>query len=129
MRYIITCSILLLLSLPATAQVTLTPIQVRRANVLLDEREYLIEQLANETLERQLWQRAHSESERLRLNAESQAANISEVAAIESDRAKALESMLKHESAKVRRRQTTGVILATIVAVESVVIAVIVAVK
>ena len=122
-------SLLLLLSLSATAQVTLSPIQVRRANVLLDEREYLIEQLANETLERQLWQRAHSESERLRLNAESQAANISEVAAIETDRAKALESMLKRETAKVRRRQTTGVILATIVAVESVVIAVIVAVK
>jgi hypothetical protein len=37
--------------------------------------------------------------------------------------------MLKRETAKVRRRQTTGVILATIVAVESVVIAVIVAVK
>jgi hypothetical protein len=122
-------SLLLLLSLSATAQVTLSPIQVRRANVLLDEREYLIEQLANETLERQLWQRAHSESERLRLNAESQAANISEVAAIETDRAVALESMLKRETAKVRRRQTTGVILATIVAVESVVIAVIVAVK
>jgi cell division septum initiation protein DivIVA len=97
--------------------------------VLLDEREYLIEQLANETLERQLWQRAHSESERLRLNAESQAANISEVAAIESDRAKALESMLKRETAKVRRRQTTGVILATIVAVESVVIAVMAATR
>jgi GH43 family beta-xylosidase len=97
--------------------------------VLLDEREYLIEQLANETLERQLWQRAHSESERLRLNAESQAANISEVAAIETDRAKALESMLKRETAKVRRRQTTGVILATIVAVESVVIAIMVSVK
>jgi len=125
----LTLLLLLLLSLSATAQVTLTPIQVRRANVLLDEREYLIEQLANETLERQLWQRAHSESERLRINAESQAANISEVAAIETDRAKALESMLKRETAKVRRRQTTGVILATIVAVESVVIAVIVAVK
>ena len=122
-------ALILLLSLSATAQVTLTPIQVRRANVLLDEREYLIEQLANETLERQLWQRAHSESERLRLNAESQAANISEVAAIETDRAKALESMLKRETAKVRRRQTTGVILATIVAVESVVIAIMVSVK
>jgi hypothetical protein len=122
-------SLLLLLSLSATAQVTLTPIQVRRANVLLDEREYLIEQLANETLERQLWQRAHSESERLRLNAESQVANISEVAAIETDRAKALESMLKRETAKVRRRQTTGVILATIVAVESVVIAVMAATR
>jgi hypothetical protein len=97
--------------------------------VLLDEREYLIEQLANETLERQLWQQAHSESERLRLNAESQAVHLSEVVDLEQARSTALESMLKRETAKVRRRQTTGVILATIVAVESVVIAVIVAVK
>ena len=120
---------LLLLTATATAQVTLTPIQVRRANELLDHREQLIEQLETETLERQLWQKAHSESERLRLNAESQAENIGEVADLESARAKALESMLKRESAKVRRRQTTGVILATIVAVESVVIAVIVATR
>ena len=122
-------SLLILLSLSATAQVTLSPIQVRRANVLLDEREYLIEQLANETLERQLWQRAHSESERLRLNAESQAVHLSEVADLEQARSTALEAMLKRESAKVRRRQTTGVILATIVAVESVVIAVMVATR
>jgi hypothetical protein len=122
-------SLLLLLSLSATAQVTLSPIQVRRANVLLDEREYLIEQLANETLERQLWQRAHSESERLRLNAESQAVHLSEVVDLEQSRSTALESMLKRESAKVRRRQTTGVILATIVAVESVVIAVMAATR
>ena len=120
---------LLLLTTTATAQVTLNPIQVRRANELLDHREQLIEQLETETIERQLWQKAHLESERLRINAESQAANISEVADLESARAKALESMLKRETAKVRRRQTTGVILATIVAVEAVVIAVMVAVK
>jgi hypothetical protein len=122
-------SLLLLLSFTATAQVTLTPIQVRRANELLDHREQLIEQLATETLERQLWQKAHSESERLRLNAESQAGNLSEVAELDQSRNAALEKLLKRESAKVRRRQTTGVILATIVAVESVVIAVMVAVK
>ena len=122
-------SLLLLLSFTATAQVTLTPIQVRRANELLDHREQLIEQLETETIERQLWQKAHSESERLRLNAESQAGNLSEVAELEQSRNAALEKLLKRESAKVRRRQTTGVILATIVAVESVVIAVMVAVK
>ena len=121
--------ILLLLSFTATAQVNLTAMQVRTANELLDHREQLIEQLATETLERQLWQKAHSESERLRINAESQVANISEVADLESARATALEKMLKRESAKVRRRQTTGVILGCIVLVETVVIAVAVAVK
>ena len=120
-------SLLLLLSFTATAQVTLTPIQVRRANELLDHREQLIEQLETETLERQLWQKAHSESERLRLNAESQAANMGEVADLESSRAAALEKMLKRETAKVRRRQTTGVILGCIVLVETVVIAAVVA--
>lgn len=121
--------LLLLLSFTATAQVSLTAMQVRNANELLDHREQLIEQLETETLERQLWQKAHSESERLRINAESQAANLSEVAELESARATALEKMLKRETAKVRRRQTTGVILGCIVLVETVVIAVAVALK
>jgi hypothetical protein len=102
---------------------------VRRANELLDHRDQLIEQLENETLERQLWQKAHSESERLRLNAESQAANIGEVADLEQSRNAALEKMLKRETAKVRRRQTVGVILGCIVLIETVVIAAVVAVK
>jgi len=100
----LTSLLLLLFATTATAQVTLTPIQVRRANELLDHREQLIEQLDTETLERQLWQKAHSESERLRLNAESQAGNLSEVAELEQSRNAALEKLLKRESAKVRRR-------------------------
>ena len=100
---------------------------MRRANELLDHREQLIEQLETETLERQLWQKAHSESERLRLNAESQAGNLSVVAELEQSRNDALEKMLKRETAKVRRRQTTGVILGCIVLVETVVIAAVVA--
>jgi hypothetical protein len=103
--------------------------QVRKANELLDHREQLIEQLEAETLERQLWQKAHSESERLRINAESQAANLSEAAELEQSRNAALEKLLKRETAKVRRRQTTGVILGCIVLVETVVIAVAVALK
>jgi hypothetical protein len=120
---------LLLFATTASAQVSLTAMQVRTANELLDHREQLIEQLETETLERQLWQKAHSESERLRLNAESQAGNLSEVAELEQSRNDALEKMLKRETAKVRRRQTTGVILGCIVLVETVVIAVAVATR
>jgi hypothetical protein len=94
--------ILLLLLLPFTlsAQVTLTPMQVKRANVLLDHRDRLIDQRRADSLELAAYRHALSQADALQRQTE---AMLTETTA-QVDRCEVSEAELETAFTKASKR-------------------------
>jgi hypothetical protein len=94
--------LILLLLLPVTlsAQVTLNPMQVRTANVLLDHRDRLIDQARADSLELSAHRQALSQADALQRHTE---AMLTETTA-QVDRCEARESQLETAFTKASKR-------------------------
>jgi hypothetical protein len=115
---------LLILPLTLSAQVTLTPMEVRRANVLLDHRDRLIDQRNADSLQLIHWQTAYVRSEALRLNRERA---LSECLGLVTDcrtRETELETAIAKANRVAKRRERLAYVLAGVAAAEAVVIGV-----
>jgi hypothetical protein len=113
---------LLLLPLTISAQVTLTPMEVRRANVLLDHRDRLIDQRKVDSLQLIHWQTAYVRSEALRLNREKALDESTALVKLGRDREGELETALSNASKVAKRRERLAYVLAGVAAAEAVVI-------
>jgi hypothetical protein len=113
---------LLLLPLTLSAQVTLTPMEVRRANVLLDHRDRLIDQRKADSLQLIHWQTAYMRSEALRLNRERALSECLGLVKIGQDRETELESAVVKANRVAKRRERLAYVLAGVAAAEAVVI-------
>jgi hypothetical protein len=115
---------LLLLFLPITlsAQVTLTPMEVRRANVLLDHRDRLIDQRKADSLQLIHWQTAYVRSEALRLNRERALYESTALVKLGRDREDELEAAVVKANRVAKRRERLAYVLAGVAAAEAVVI-------
>ena len=119
-------AVLLFLFLPLTlsAQVTLTPMEVRRANVLLDHRDRLIDQRRADSLQLIHWQTAYVRSEALTLNRER---TLDECLGLVTDcrtRETELETAMSKANRVAKRRERLAYVLAGVAAAEAVVIGV-----
>jgi hypothetical protein len=114
--------ILLFLPLTISAQVTLTPMEVRRANVLLDHRDRLIDQRAADSLQLIHWQTAYVRSEALRLNREKALDESTALVKLGRTRETELETALSNASKVAKRRERLAYVLAGVAAAEAVVI-------
>ena len=117
-------AVLLFLFLPLTlsAQVTLTPMEVRRANVLLDHRDRLIDQRRADSLQLIHWQTAYVRSEALTLNRER---TLDECLGLVTDcrtRETELETAMSKANRVAKRRERLAYVLAGVAAAEAVVI-------
>jgi len=113
---------LLLLPLTISAQVTLTPMEVRRANVLLDHRDRLIDQRASDSLQLIHWQTAYVRSEALRLNRERALDESTALVKLGRTRENELETALSKANRVAKRRERLAYVLAGVAAAEAVVI-------
>jgi len=117
-------TLLLLTTLSATAQVTLTPMQVRKTIALLDDRNRLADELSDTQAELSTWQAAFATSEQLRIAAEADKADLSGLLDIETTRAEAFDAILSRANRKAVRRARLAYVLGALVVVETVAIAV-----
>jgi len=117
-------TLLLLTTLSATAQVTLTPMQVRKAIALLDDRNRLADELSDTQAELTTWQAAFTTSEQLRIAAEADKTDLSGLLDIETTRAQAFDAILSRANRKAVRRARLAYVLGALVVVETVAIAV-----
>jgi len=112
--------ILLLFPLTLSAQVTLTPMQVKRANVLLDHRDRLIDQARADSLELSAYRHALSQADALQELTE---ARLSETIA-QVDRCEVregqLENALNKASKRGKRWQFIAAVAGVVAAVEGV---------
>ena len=116
--------ILLFLPLTLSAQVTLTPMQVRTANVLLDERERLLDEREDARAELSAWQAKHRAEQALRLNAEARLSQADSLATLEREGADVLRRVLAKSGRVTKRRERLLWVVGTIAAIEAVVIGV-----
>jgi len=117
-------TLLLLTTLSATAQVTLTPMQVRKTIALLDDRNRLADELSDTQAELTTWQAAFATSEQLRIAAEADKTDLSGLLDIETTRAEAFDAILLRANRKAVRRARLAYVLGALVVVETVAIAV-----
>ena len=117
-------TLLLLTTLSATAQVTLTPMQVRKTIALLDDRNRLADELSDTQAELTTWQAAFTTSEQLRIAAEADKTDLSGLLDIETTRAQAFDAILSRANRKAVRRARLAYVLGALVVVETVAIAV-----
>ena len=117
-------TLLLLTTLSATAQVTLTPMQVRKTIALLDDRNRLADELSDTQAELSTWQAAFNTSEQLRMAAEADKADLRGLLDIETTRAQAFDAILSRANRKAVRRARLAYVLGALVVVETVAIAV-----
>lgn len=115
---------LLLLPLSLSAQVTLTPLEVRRANVLLDDCERVTDELADTRLELSRWQDAFTASETARLLAESQIADGANLSDLHRERELILVNALAKSGKVTKRRERLLWIVGTVAVIEAAVIGV-----
>jgi hypothetical protein len=113
---------LLLLPITLSAQVTLTPMEVRRANVLLDHRDRLIDQRKADSLQLIHWQTAYVRSEALRLNRERALDEITALVKLGRTRETELEAAVVKSNRVAKRRERLAYVLAGVAAAEAVVI-------
>jgi hypothetical protein len=116
--------ILILLPLTVSAQVTLTPMEVRRANVLLDDCERVHDELADTRLELRAWQDAFTASETARLLAEAQIADGADLSKLHQEREMVLVNALAKSGRVTKRRERLLWIVGTVAVVEAVAIGV-----
>jgi len=117
-------TLLLLTTLSATAQVTLTPMQVRKTIALLDDRNRLADELSDTQAELSTWQAAFNTSEQLRMAAEADKADLRGLLDIETTRAQAFDAILSRANRKAVRRARLAYVLGALVVVETVAIGV-----
>jgi len=122
-------TILLLTTLSATAQVTLTPLQVRKTIELLDDRNRIADELSDTQAELSTWQAAFNTSEQLRIAAEADNADLSGLLDIETTRAEAFDAILSRANRKAVRRARLAYVLGALVVVETVAIGVAISVR
>ena len=122
-------SLLLLTTLSATAQVTLTPMQVRKTIALLDDRNRLEDELSDTQAELSTWQAAFTTSEQLRIAAEADKADLNGLLDMERTRAEAFDAILLRANRKAVRRARLAYVLGALVVVETVVIGVAISVR
>jgi hypothetical protein len=115
---------LLLLPLSVSAQVTLTPMEVRRANVLLDDCERVHDELADTRLELRRWQDAFTAAETARLLAEQQIADGANLSDLHREREMVLVNALAKSGKVTKRRERLLWIVGTVAVLEGVVIGV-----
>jgi hypothetical protein len=116
--------ILLFLPLTLSAQVTLTPMEVRRANVLLDDCERVHDELADTRLELRAWQDAFTASETARLLAEAQIADGADLSDLHREREMVLVNALAKSGRVTKRRERLLWIVGTVAVIEAAVIGV-----
>ena len=114
--------ILLFLPLTLSAQVTLTPMEVRRANVLLDHRDRLIDQRRADSLQLIHWQTAYVRSEALRFNRELALDESTALVKLGRTRETELEAAVVKANRVAKRRERLAYVLAGVAAAEAVVI-------
>jgi hypothetical protein len=115
---------LLLLPMSVTAQVTLTPMEVRRANVLLDDCERVTDELADTRLELRRWQDAFTASETARLLAEAQIEDGADLSDLNREREMVLVNALAKSGKVTKRRERLLWIVGTVAVIEAAVIGV-----
>jgi hypothetical protein len=115
---------LLFLPLSVSAQVTLTPMGVRRANVLLDDCERVTDELADTRLELRRWQDAFTSSESTRLLAEAQIADGANLTTLHEKREMVLVNALAKSGKVTKRRERLLWIVGTVAVIEAAVIGV-----
>jgi hypothetical protein len=96
--------------------------EVRRANVLLDHRDRLIDQRATDSLQLIHWQTAYMRSEALRLNREKALDESTALVKLGRTRETELEAALSNASKVAKRRERLAYVLAGVAAAEAVVI-------
>lgn len=116
--------LLLLFPLTVSAQVTLTPMEVRRANVLLDECERVSDELADTRLELRRWQDAFTASETSRLLAEAQIEDGANLSDLHREREMVLVNALAKSGKVTKRRERLLWIVGTVAVIEAAVIGV-----
>ena len=117
-------TLLLLSTLTASAQVTLTPMQVRTVHAIMDNEQRLREQAAIDSADIANYATALRQSETLRANAEDNLADTDKLRRHAVNRADKLEQSLVSQARRTRARSVVAWVLGGIVAVETVVIAV-----
>jgi hypothetical protein len=115
---------LLLLPVTVSAQVTLTPMEVRRANVLLDDCERVHDELADTRTELRAWQDAFTASESARLLAEAQIADGANLSDLHREREMVLVNALAKSGKVTKRRERLLWIVGTVAVIEAAVIGV-----
>jgi hypothetical protein len=118
-------TILLLTTLTASAQVTLTPMQVRTVHAIMDNEQRLREQAAIDSAQLADYTTALRQSETLRINAEANLADTDKLRRLAVNRADKLEQSLVGQARRTRARSVVAWVLGGIVAVETVVIVVV----
>ena len=108
--------------LNASAQYCLTIEQVNAVNWLLDERDWLSEQVKLDSVQLSEYQKALRQSIALEKQARNEAANLDTLYSIEAQRSEELQSTLNKEQKKVKRRQTLLWIVSAIAVVETAII-------
>jgi hypothetical protein len=116
--------LLLLFPLTVSAQVTLTPMEVRRANVLLDDCERVHDELADTRLELRAWQDAFTASESARLLAEAQIADGDNLSDLHREREMVLVNALAKSGKVTKHRERLLWIVGTVAVIEAAVIGV-----
>jgi hypothetical protein len=121
--------LLLLFPMSVYAQVTLTPMEVRRANVLLDDCERVHDELADTRLELRRWQDAFTASETARLLAEQQIVDGANLSDLHREREMVLVNALAKSGRVTKRRERLLWIVGTVAVIEAAVIGVAVSVR
>ena len=106
----------------ASAQYCLTIEQVKAVNWLLDERDWLTEQVKLDSVQLAEYQKALRQSIALEKQARNEAANMDTLYSIEAQRSEELQSNLNKEQKKVKRRQTLLWIVSAVAVVETAII-------
>lgn len=121
--------ILLLLSFTASAQVTLTPVQVRTVHAIMDSEARLREQAAIDSAQLADYATALELSEALRTKAEADAVDLRIIAKAETNRADKLFESVTTQARKTRARSVWAWVATSVALVEGVIIGVAVGVK
>jgi uncharacterized membrane protein YqiK len=122
-------ALLTLATLTATAQVTLTPIQVRTVHTIMDSEARLREQAAIDSAQLADYATAIHLSEALRRKAEADAVDLRIIAKAEQNRADKLFESVTSQAMKTRARSVWAWVATGVALVEGVIIGVAVAVK
>jgi len=117
--------LLLLIPFTLSAQVTLTPVQVKRANVLLDHRDRLIDQARADSLELAAYRHALSQADALQELTEARLSETTEQVDRCEVREAQLETALTKASKRGKRWQFIAAVAGVVAVVEGVVIAVV----
>jgi len=121
--------LLLLIPVSVSAQVALTPIEVRRANELLDRGQRLEDQHRTDSTELAAYRDAMATAAELQAVTDGQLKDCEELVGIGQERERNLEDTVRNASKIAKRRERLAWILGGIAAAEAVVIGVVYGVK